>query len=578
MSGPPIRVVLADDTDDMRRMLRLALDLAGGFDVVAEAGDGEAAVGLAKGHRPDAVVLDLAMPVMDGLQAIPLIREASPLTRILVLSGFNAAHLASEARTLGADAYLEKGVAFSDIAGLLRELVDGGHLGNGQRRSHPGPEEGMDGPHREEVEPSPTLRSDTEVDGPLPLAARLAGAPNLDVAFQCFATAAGEMVSFDRVGYAAKTDEPGRFRVLASAGDAAWRMPVGVRLSFSGEATRGLHSGRPFVVDDTSRHRDLPLAREAHARGLRSFVSVPIVVAGGLQAIVTFSSLETLRFGADTVEALKAVVDDVAGVLHVIALLDEERESARRLRDLDRLRNDFVSMVAHDLRAPMTVIQGFADGLDRGWAELSEELKREFVETIARNTRNVAALVEDVLTVSHIQSREFQLDVRPLDLTQVLRDAVGELARSDGARQIVLDIPERPAPVYGDAVRQRQVIMNLIGNAIKFSTPTDTVVVAARVVDGVFEVSVRDHGIGIVASDIDRLFERFFRTDEGRRHDRSGTGLGLFICKSLVESWGGTIRVESRLGTGSLFTYTTPLASSLDTSAGAAAPVRASSA
>lgn len=551
----PMRVVIADDSSDIRRMLRLSLELDGDFEVVGEAGDGEQAVSLVEKEHPDAIILDLAMPVMDGLQAIVHIRERSPLTRIVVLSGFNASQMATKARSLGADAYLEKGTAFNDVATLLRGL-------HTRDRAAEGPVS-----HLAAGAPpdSVTMGAGFEAsDAPTSLATTIAGASDLDTAFGLLSAAAQDAMDFDRASFAVITDESERFEVLATAGSAAWRLPVGSSLVLEREGLDVLRQGRPWVVADTAARRDLPSVAELSERGLRSFVTVPVVIGGRLRATVSFASLKSGGVEPDAAASLAATVEPVGAVLHVLALLESERDAGRRMRDLDRLRSDFVGMVAHDLRAPMTVIAGFAEGLERGWDVLDDEHKREFIGRISRNISSLTALVEDVLTVSHIQSREFQLDVRPIDLGPLLRACVTEIAEGHPERRIVVDVPEDLSAVHGDALRQRQVICNLVGNALKFSPAEEPITVSARTADGAVEIAVTDLGIGVDAEELPRLFERFYRTDGGKAHDRSGTGLGLYICKSLIESWGGTIRVDSRLGAGSTFTYTTPVADDSD--------------
>jgi DNA-binding NarL/FixJ family response regulator len=127
MSQPPvpIRVLIADDTPEIRKLIRVNLELQGGFRIVGEAGDGAEAVALARAEQPDAIVLDLAMPVLDGLQAIPEIRRCSPRTKIAVLSGFHGRTLARKALACGAHRYLEKGMAFAEVASALQELCGG---------------------------------------------------------------------------------------------------------------------------------------------------------------------------------------------------------------------------------------------------------------------------------------------------------------------------------------------------------------------------------------------------------------------------------------------------------------------
>lgn len=132
-SQPIIRVLLADDTPDIRKLLRVNLELDGRFEIVGEAADGAEAVALTRSLCPDAVVLDLAMPVMDGLQAAPLIRQCSPESRILVLSGFDHARMEARAREQGADGYLEKGTAFGRIAETLVDLCLGGAAEQGRQ-------------------------------------------------------------------------------------------------------------------------------------------------------------------------------------------------------------------------------------------------------------------------------------------------------------------------------------------------------------------------------------------------------------------------------------------------------------
>lgn len=550
-----IRVVIADDSADICRMLRLSLEIESDFDVVGEAYDGQAAVDLVDRERPDAIVLDLAMPVMDGLQAITHIREVSPLTRIVILSGFNASEMAAEARSLGADAYLEKGTSFRDVATLLRGLHERDFESERPVAPTLPDEPGTGATSENGGGPSGVVATGM----PRSLQASLAGAPDLDTAFDRFTDSVRELVSFDRASFSVISDDGTSCRVLATAGDAAWRLPVGSTIPLDGEGLGILGRGGPWSVGDTTARRDLVAVSELHDRGFRSFVSVPIVVGGRLRVLVSFASVDREALDAAAADALAALVEPVGAVLHVLALLDDEREVSRRMRDLDRLRSEFVGMVAHDLRAPMAVIAGFSEGLERGWEKLEDDQKREFISRISRNIGNLTVLVEDMLTVSHIESREFHLDIRPLDLGALLWQCVTEQADTADEREIVVEVPEDLPMVHSDARRQRQVICNLVGNAFKFSDAGEPVVVGARVTDDAVEVWVRDHGIGIAEEDRSRLFERFYRTSEGKAQDGGGTGLGLFICRSLVESWGGRIQVDSTVGAGSVFTYTTPL-------------------
>jgi signal transduction histidine kinase len=238
--------------------------------------------------------------------------------------------------------------------------------------------------------------------------------------------------------------------------------------------------------------------------------------------------------------------------------LDREREAAHQLAELDQLRNDFVAMVAHDLRSPMTVVKGYADTMIGLWASISEEDKRDYLRRIVNATNTLAKLVDDVFEVSRIESGELRCHLQVFDLTQVIRQVVEERARSHADRsyptQIEADLPLS----IGDPQRQHQVLSNLLTNAAKFSPREEPIDVDARREGGYIRVSVRDRGDGIAPEEMGSLFKKFSRLESART--TKGSGLGLFICKSLVEAQGGTIEAHSDAGKGATFSYTVPIA------------------
>ena len=244
-------------------------------------------------------------------------------------------------------------------------------------------------------------------------------------------------------------------------------------------------------------------------------------------------------------------------------MIDREREAAKRLQELDELKNDFVGMVAHDLRSPMTVISGFADFLRNHLDSLSSDETALYLQRISDNTKHLAAFIEDVLQVARIEAGEIVIDLTEFDLGALMRKTVDELVMSHPGRHITLDIDHNLSSAIGDQARQWQIIHNLVNNALKFSEPSDgPVEVSVGNNDGGLTVTVTDHGVGIEPANLSRVFDKFSGRAASNRSNVSGTGLGLYICKSLVEAQQGVISVTSDRKTGTSFTYTIPATSS----------------
>ena len=235
-----------------------------------------------------------------------------------------------------------------------------------------------------------------------------------------------------------------------------------------------------------------------------------------------------------------------------------EQAAADRLRELDRTKNEFVAMVAHDLRSPIRVVTGYVQLLLSRWDRLDEATRREYLETVLRSARNSYALIDDVLEVARIESGDLRTEPEPYDLEALVRETAAEATLPGAAIEIRVDGPLPAA--YGDRRRHWQVLGNLLANAVRYSPPDRPPEMALTVSGDFLEVAVRDHGPGIRAEDEPRLFQRFSRIEASGDEPETGTGLGLYITRSLVEAQGGQIWVESTRGEGSTFRFTVPIA------------------
>ncbi|MBI4511128.1 MAG: HAMP domain-containing protein [Deltaproteobacteria bacterium] len=228
------------------------------------------------------------------------------------------------------------------------------------------------------------------------------------------------------------------------------------------------------------------------------------------------------------------------------------------LRRLESLRRDFVANVSHELRTPITAIRSASETLSDG-ALVDPDAAPTFLGILARNAERLQNLVEDLLDLSRIESREYQLRVEDVELAGIVV-MVQEGLRPHALKREVMLLCEVPPglPIRADRRALEQVLWNLLDNAVKHGTPGNRVVARASCSTSHVTVSIVDTGPGIAKEHLPRIFERFYRVDPGRSREQGGTGLGLAIVKHLVEAMGGSICVESTVGVGSTFSFSLP--------------------
>lgn len=229
-----------------------------------------------------------------------------------------------------------------------------------------------------------------------------------------------------------------------------------------------------------------------------------------------------------------------------------------RLKQLERTREEFVANVSHELRTPLSLIRGYVETLLDG-AKDNPEVATKFLETIHRNSGRLQFLIEDLLTISELESGRLQMNLQRVQLRPLIEKVLEDFKPQAIAKAVTLtnELPDLTA--QADANRLHQLLGNLIGNAIKYGRSEGSVRVQAhRTDDRMIQVCVRDDGPGIPADALDRVFERFYRVDKARSRDQGGTGLGLSIVKHIVQGHGGKVWVESEPGRGAAFYFTLP--------------------
>ena len=247
----------------------------------------------------------------------------------------------------------------------------------------------------------------------------------------------------------------------------------------------------------------------------------------------------------------------VERLAHEAARAEARAAEAEELRRLSALRADFVSLVSHELRSPIAAVIGAARTLHGRWRKLSAGQRDSFLALIDDETSRLAELIVDVLDTSRIEAGTFSYAFGDVDVAAIVRDVVGAAAAGQDEVRVRAEVNGTLPYIRGDRERLRQVVQNLVDNAVKYSPADGEVVVAAESHNGVVRVEVKDQGPGIAVEDRRLIFEKFGRSAAGMT--KPGTGLGLFIARSIVEAHGGTIDVESTPESGATLAVELPL-------------------
>lgn len=384
----------------------------------------------------------------------------------------------------------------------------------------------------------------------------LASSLEIEQAFGAFIREVRGLVDFERL--AIVLVEEGEARVIAAAGRGAeTTFAPGTARAAAGSVLDAVLEGQTVYREDM---QDLRYPEEAEllALGLRSRLVTPLLVGPRPIGMISFVRSEPSAFGVEEVELISLLGRLVATAVQNIRAYEAERQTVEELRRLSALRADFVSLVSHELRSPMAAVIGAARTLQDRWRTLAPEQREAFLALIGDETNRLAALIGDVLDTSRIEAGTFSYSFTDVDLGRLVKDAVATASVGQDEVRVRADVAGSVPVVRGDRERLRQVLTNLIDNAVKYSPAGDEVTVIIRPENGVVRVEVTDNGPGIPRDQQRLIFEKFGRADVPGG-SKPGTGLGLFIARSIVEAHGGTLDVRSRPASGATFELTLPV-------------------
>lgn len=240
-------------------------------------------------------------------------------------------------------------------------------------------------------------------------------------------------------------------------------------------------------------------------------------------------------------------------------------EMSRNVKDylgqLERerhIRQEFFSNASHELKTPITSIQGYAELLESGLIQ-DEAMKADFARRIKKEAVNMTSLINDILMISRLESKEAEVTFSDVRISPLLEDIVESLKPMAALSQVYIHADCQPLMIRANAQQMKELISNLVSNAVKYNRPGGQVWVSIRETDGQMVIRVKDNGVGIPEEALDRIFERFYRVDKGRSRKQGGTGLGLSIVKHIVNFYHGSIKVASKPEEGSEFTVSIPM-------------------
>ncbi len=516
----PVRVVIIDDTYDLRELLRLALT-RGGMEVVGEAGDGLSGIECVRLEKPEVVLLDLSMPVMDGLEALPTIRRLVPQAKIIVLSGFGATQMSEKAMTIGADGYLQKGMALKRIIEYVQDVIE-------TPRGAPAPS-----PTRPHQTPTQTTDSEAESSvgsgsgsGPM---LSLVPSDGAESAPDDVETRAAEAIARAAAG-AGRSGDPGEHvSPDVSAWDALAMAPYGV-IEVADEPLFRIVHANPMAQRLVENHARFGTPLGTFAPELASHVA--------FHRLDGESSFDVVINGTPTQASLRR------GKGTLLIYLDSSSEDIGILRRA-------IATTAQEIRGPVAVLCGVAESITEAGDDMTDSQRRRLMSSVTRQSRMLDTITADLLTAAEIQRGDLHLDPQPVQPLAAIDAVISDRYLVTVSVQI-----EDDRAVFADPLRLEQMLTNLIGNALKYGRAPYVVRVESdpdRA--GAVRIVVVDSGEGVPEDFRPRLFREFARPSGAVS---TGTGLRLFVVRSLAEAQGGTVEYEPGPQGGSVFTVTLP--------------------
>ena len=556
-----LRVLIVEDSEDDALLLVRALRRAG-YDVIHERVDtAEDMMAALARHSWDIVVSDYSMPNFTGTGALALLKKSGLDIPFIFVSGTIGEDTAVAAMKAGAQDYIMKGNLARLIPAIERELGE-----SKVRRERRRAEEQVQHHRRRQAglhDINLAITSTLELHKVLTLLLA-----KIDQLLPYSATAVRlynkETQALEAI-VSRNVDEDQTESEVSDAGGSL--------------ARRVFDTKTPLVSSNLHTDPQVSEPEFFRKRGLVSFLGVPLLAKGEALGVLSFYTKEEHLFADDEIEFLSTLAGQAAIAIHNSQLFEQIKKQATDLERANKVKDEFLSIMSHELKTPITVINGYTRMIQEKVVGETNPEQEKVVGKILSCSNELLSLVNAVLDASRLEAQTLKADSRPLKLTTFLIDLKSDYAYLLDKELVVnWDYPPDLPSINTDGAKLRQILQNLISNAIKF-TERGEVTVSARVIEGVgdqqsgvgtgprppipvarwLEFKVKDTGIGIPRESLSSIFGIFQQGDSSARRSHGGMGLGLYIVQKFTDMLGGTVAVTSKPGKGSTFTVRLPV-------------------
>jgi signal transduction histidine kinase len=321
-----------------------------------------------------------------------------------------------------------------------------------------------------------------------------------------------------------------------------------------------LLEGKPIHIADVQADPEYTMTAISQRAGFHTILGVPLLREGNPIGVIILGRNTVRPFNEKQIELVTTFADQAVIAIENVRLFEEIQEKSRQVEEASKHKSQFLANMSHELRTPLNAILGYAELVLDGIYGDAPDKMRNVLERIQTNGKHLLGLINDVLDLSKIEAGQLVLTLNDYSIKDMMQGVYVAVEPLAGNKKLgfKLEVPPNLPAAHGDERRLSQVLLNLVGNAIKF-TDTGEVAMKAAVANGSYMIAVTDTGPGIAETDQAKIFEEFQQSESTHTKAKGGTGLGLAIAKRIVEMHGGRLWVESKLGSGSTFFFTVPL-------------------
>jgi K+-sensing histidine kinase KdpD len=483
-------------------------------------------------------VMDISLPDIDGTELLSRLLDMHPDVVAIMLTGYSSVQNAIQSLNSGAFSYLEKPLDPDHLLSVMRRGLERQRLVLENRRLMAELER-----HNREtsilLSVSQAVSRSLEVEQIIQSALdKVAETMEIDASY-VHLVEDGHLVLRGHRGFESKTVEEIE------------------EVEVNGDITGSIvKSARPVLLqslDDTENHRLTCMARA----GYRSFAGIPLTIMGETIGAMGVAAYSDHSFTTEHVDLLGGIGKEISIAIRN-AQLYEEASSNKSLREIDDLRTEFLANVSHELRTPLAAIKGFASTLLQPDVNFDEESRRDFLQTIDQEADRLNRLIDELLVMSCLEAGALEVRREPRSMAEVIESIRGRLNSLASRHSLRVEVQADIPKVIVDDGHVGEVLTNLVQNAVKYSHEGTPITIEVHPEGDRIITSVIDEGIGIPSEFHEKIFDRFCKLEDAVNGYRSGSGLGLSICRGIVEAHGGEIWVESEPGEGSRFSFSLP--------------------